>query len=165
MEDRQKIKLENVGVIKQYPYSSRYNLNCTDEEWHNKVLEDVALYKKWGGGCIVDNTSHGIKRNLEFCHEVAEKTGVQIVVGTGHYIGAVQPTETLALTIEAMADLYSKEIITGVDVRGDGKRIIKCGFIGEVGSNYPINGRFGLQAFRYVRSPFFYLFEETPRLL
>lgn len=130
----------NVGVIKQYPYASRYNLNGFDEDWYNKVLDDVALYKKWGGGTIVENTTHGIKRNLDFYHEVNERTGVHVIVGTGHYVAASQTAETLALSIEKLSDLYTKEIISGVDERGDGKKIIKCGFIGEVGSNWPLNG-------------------------
>jgi len=138
-EEKQKITLGNVGVIKQYPYASRYNLNGCDEEWYNKVLEDVALYKKWGGGTIVENTTHGIKRNLDFYHEVNERTGVHVVVGTGHYVAAAQTPDTLALSIEQLSDLYTKEIISGVDERGDGKKIIKCGFIGEVGSNWPLN--------------------------
>lgn len=142
LDHPQKIKLENVGVLKQYPYGNYYNLNGYDEDWYNKVLEDVALYKKWGGNTIVENTSHGIKRNLDFYKEVSEKTGVHVIAGTGHYVGAMQTPETLATSIEKIADLYSKEIISGVDTRGDGKHIIKCGFIGEVGSNWPLNGTY-----------------------
>lgn len=142
LDHPQKIKLENVGVLKQYPYGNLYNLNGCDEEWYNRVLDDVALYKKWGGSTIVENTSHGIKRNLEFYKQVSEKTGVHVIAGTGHYIGAAQTPETLALSIEKISDLYSKEIISGVDTRGDGKHIIKCGFIGEVGSNWPLSGRY-----------------------
>lgn len=141
LDEKQKIRLESVGILKQYPYSNHYNLDCYDEDWYNKVVDDVALYKKWGGGCIVENTTYGIKRNLDFYQEVSQRTGVHVVAGTGHYIGYNQTPDTLAMSIETLSDLYSKEIISGVDVRDDGKQIIKCGLIGEVGSNYPLNGR------------------------
>lgn len=140
LDEKRKIRLETVGVLRQYPYSNPYNLVAYDEDWYKNVIDDVALFKKWGGGCIVENTTYGIKRDLEFYKEVSEKTGVHVVAGTGHYVGAVQTPETLTMSIEKLSDLYTREIVAGVDVRDDGKHIIKCGFIGEVGSNYPING-------------------------
>lgn len=139
LTEKRKITLANVGVLRQYPYSSRYNLDLRDNDACEAILKDVALFKKWGGGTIVENSSHGLSRDLEFCHEVAQKTGVNVVVGTGHYLAAVQSESALNLSLEALSDQYSKEIITGVDLRGDGKEIIRCGLIGEVGSGWPLN--------------------------
>jgi phosphotriesterase-related protein len=45
-----KITLNNVGLIKQYPYASKYNLAFCDSDTHAAVLNDVILYKKFGGG-------------------------------------------------------------------------------------------------------------------
>lgn len=42
--------LENVGYIRQYPYSSIHNLILDDEEANIAVLDDVKAYKKFGGG-------------------------------------------------------------------------------------------------------------------
>lgn len=139
-DDREKIKLENVGMIKQYPYGSRFNITFNDEVSLSRILEDVALFKKWGGGSIVENSSHGLQRDLGYYCELAEKTGVNIIAGTGHYIGSCQSASALSLSLEQLSDLYSKEIVTGVDLKGDGKTIVKCGVIGEVGSNWPLNG-------------------------
>lgn len=136
--EKEKITIKNLGVLRQYPYSSRFNLNFQDEETRNAVLEDVKLFKKWGGGTIVENTTYGICRDLGFYREVAEKTGVNVIAGTGHYVGMTQTESERSLSIEAMVDLYTREIITGVDVRGDGREFIKCGFIGEVGSGWPL---------------------------
>lgn len=140
----QKISLGNLGVLRQYPYSSKYNTVLNDEDSHEKVIEDVKLLKKWvPGNCtIVENTSYGIVRDLPFYREVAEKCGVNVIAGTGHYVGFTQKESDLSLKIEDMVDLYTKEIITGVDVGilQDGKDLIKCGFIGEVGSRFPLNG-------------------------
>lgn len=45
-----KITLKNVGYVRQYPYSSRFNINFQDEETHHAVLKDVTNFKHSGGG-------------------------------------------------------------------------------------------------------------------
>lgn len=131
-----KIHLKNVGYIKQYPYSSKYNLEFFDDETQKAVMEDVIEYKKFGGMSIVENTTYGIDRNLDFLHEIASKSGVNVIAGTGHYIGLTQKPETLNMTLEEMIELYTKEIEEGI--KSPSGKMIKCGFIGEVGSVYPI---------------------------
>lgn len=133
-----KISLENFGYLKQYPYSSLTNTMMCDKETQVAVTKDVHLYKQFGGNSIIDNTSHGINRDLDFMVHLSKATGVHIVAGTGHYVNNLQTKETLNMTIEQISDLYSKELLTGVYVQGHG--MVKCGFIGEVGSVYPIHG-------------------------
>ncbi|GAB0088382.1 Phosphotriesterase-related protein [Sergentomyia squamirostris] len=132
-----RITLDNVGYVRQYPYSSRYNLTFGDEDSRLAVEKDVEAYKRFGGGSIVENTSHGISRNLGFMYDISVATGVKIVAGTGHYVASMQDTSTLAMTVEQLTDMYSKEIISGVDVNSNLN--IKCGFIGEVGSGWPLH--------------------------
>lgn len=62
-------------------YANSDNLQFDDE---NAVLFDVNLFKKHGGGTIVENTTHGIKRNAGFLKDLSLKTGVHIVAGTGN---------------------------------------------------------------------------------
>jgi phosphotriesterase-related protein len=140
----EKIQLNNVGYIKQYPYASKYNLKFDDPETHNAILKDVQEFKDHGGSCIVENTTHGIDRNLDFMRDVAQKTGVHIVSGTGHYIEMTQSNATKLLSIEKMAEMYTE------DIEGDNK----CGFIGEVGSIYPITNfeRRSIQATAIVQN-------------
>lgn len=134
--DRKKISLDNLGVLRQYPYSSRYNIIFNDEETHEKVIDDLRLFKQWCGcNCtIFENTTHGIHRDLEFCREAANRTGVNVVAGTGHYLESTQHASDLTLSLEALSDLYTKELVAGVDVSmsQNGSDIIKAGFIGEV---------------------------------
>jgi predicted metal-dependent phosphotriesterase family hydrolase len=54
----------------------------------------------------------------------------------GYYISFVQSPTVLALSQEDMGNLMLKELITGCVDQPD----IKCGFIGEVGSGWPLNG-------------------------
>lgn len=132
-----KITLKNVGVLKQYPYGSHYNVNFCDDDTHLAVIEDIISYKNFGGGSIVENTTYGLKRNLKLLYEISSKSGVHVIAGTGHYVSGNQEADVLNMKTEEMVDLYTKEITTGVDI-GMGINV-KCGIIGEVGSVWPIH--------------------------
>ncbi|KAL7731135.1 hypothetical protein ACLKA6_014331 [Drosophila palustris] len=134
-ELQQKICMETLGYVRLYPYSSRENVRFYDAEALEASRKDVLLYKKLGGGAIVENSSYGLKRNLEFIVDLAKTTGVHFIAGTGHYIHAMQDSTHSNLTIEQMSDLYSKDILTGIEVDG---QMVKSGFIGEVASVYPV---------------------------
>ncbi|XP_017144442.1 phosphotriesterase-related protein [Drosophila miranda] len=135
-ELKAKISMSTLGYVRLYPYSSKENVRFYDEEALEAAKKDVLLYKKHGGGSIVENSSYGLKRNLEFIVELAESTGVHFIAGTGHYIHAVQDASHASLTVEQMSDLYTKDILTGIEIKG---KMVKCGFIGEVASVYPIH--------------------------
>lgn len=139
----QRLTLENLGYVRQYPYSSLDNLRFNDERSFDAVAKDLELYKKWGGGALVDNSSHGLQRNLEKAVDLAQRSKVHIIAGTGHYVGECQTDNKHAnMTVEQMTDLYSKELITGIEV--DHVGMVKCGFIGEVGSGYPLSGLYSI---------------------
>lgn len=110
-----------------------------DSDTHEKVLADVELYKQWGGCTIVENSSHGLKRNLPFLVEVARRTGVHVVAGTGHYVYNTQEPGELQKSVEEMVELYRRELTVGCAAMGTSETV-KCGFIGEVGSGWPIHG-------------------------
>lgn len=139
--DTEDIRLDTVGFLRQYPYGSRYNVQFGDAATHASVLRDVQLYREWGGGTIVENSSHGLQRNLKFSLEVSRETGVHVVVGTGHYVHGVQSVSSLALSVEQMSELYRNEMTVGCEVEGEKNRV-RCGFIGEVGSGWPIHGKY-----------------------
>jgi predicted metal-dependent phosphotriesterase family hydrolase len=41
------------------------------------------MYKQFRGGAVVENSSHGLQRNVKFMKEVSQKTGVHVIAGTG----------------------------------------------------------------------------------
>lgn len=136
-ELQQKISMATLGYVRLYPYSSRENIRFCDQEALEASRKDVLLFKKHGGGAIVENSSYGLKRNLEFIVDLAKTTGVHFIAGTGHYIQATQDATHSQLSVEQMTDLYTRDILTGIEVNG---RMVKCGFIGEVASVYPVQG-------------------------
>lgn len=137
----EKLHLKNAGFVRQYPYGSKYNINFEDVDTHRAVLEDLKILKRFGGGAIVENTTCGINRNLPLMYRAAKKIGLNIIAGTGHYLGMTQTPETLKLSVEEMVQLYTHEMEVGIDVEvspGETARI-KCGVVGEIGSAYPIS--------------------------
>ncbi|XP_076282792.1 phosphotriesterase-related protein [Lasioglossum baleicum] len=128
------IEIQNLGFLRQYPYSSRYNLNFNDGDTINAVSEDVKLYREFGGGTIVENSNHGLKRDIELMRRVSRETGVNIIAGTGYYVAATQSERNLCLSKEEMYDTMLKEMTIGCEDCRD----VKTGFIGEVGSAWPI---------------------------
>ena len=44
------LELKTIGYVRQYPYSSRYNLKLDDYHAEQAVIYDVSEYKKAGGG-------------------------------------------------------------------------------------------------------------------
>lgn len=136
-ELQQKISMATLGYVRLYPYSSRENIRFFDDEALEASRKDVLLFKKHGGGAIVENSSYGLKRNLEFIVDLAKTTGVHFIAGTGHYIQATQDATHSHMSVEQMTDLYTRDILTGIEVNG---RMVKCGFIGEVASVYPVQG-------------------------
>lgn len=135
------ITLSNIGFIRQNPYSNKYNTIFNDDDAFQAVLEDLRIYKQCGGSSIVDNTSHGIGRNFKALYELSTLSGVNVISGTGHYLQSAQKPDTIKLTVEQLAEIYTKDIVEGANIKLDnGETVnVKCGFIGEVASDYPIS--------------------------
>ncbi|CAH0389406.1 unnamed protein product [Bemisia tabaci] len=131
----QPISMGNLGFVRQYPYSCPYNVTFNDEDSNVAVMKDVSLFKQFGGGTIVENSCHGLHRDLKLLKKVSLETGVNVIVGTGFYVKYAQSDSTLKMKTEEIHDLIYQEINSGcVD-----DNTIKCGFIGEVGSSWPIS--------------------------
>ncbi|XP_043288078.1 phosphotriesterase-related protein [Venturia canescens] len=131
-----RIDLSNVGFHKQYPYSNVYNVKFNDEDARVAVLEDVKLYKKFGGGTIVENTSHGLKRDIPLMKRISQESGVHVILGTGHYVALTQNNDVISnCNEEKMRDLMTRELTIGCEDDPS----VRAGIIGEVGSGWPMH--------------------------
>lgn len=137
----EKLHMKNAGFVRQYPYGSKYNINFEDDDTHRAVLEDLKIFKQVGGGAIVENTTCGINRNLKLMYIAAKELGLNIIAGTGHYLGMTQSPASLKMSVEEMVNLYTHEMEKGIDVQITATETvtIKCGVVGEIGSAYPIS--------------------------
>ncbi|XP_046659812.1 phosphotriesterase-related protein [Homalodisca vitripennis] len=128
------ITLQNVGHIKQYPYSSKTNVAFHGKDVHEAVVEEMKLYLRSGGGTIVENSNIGLSRNIPLMVQASKNSGVNIIAGTGYYVSACQAAGELSLSVEAMCKVMTQELTEGCVEHPS----VRCGFIGEVGSTWPI---------------------------
>ncbi|ODM99152.1 Phosphotriesterase-related protein, partial [Orchesella cincta] len=131
-EPKETFALHNLGVLRQYPYSSKYNTKLDDADSRAIMLDEVLRYKSAGGGTIVENTVEGIGRNLGVLKQLSVDSGVTIIAGTGFYVAAAQSHSVLNYKVEDMYNIMMKELL---ESNKDG---IKCGIVGEIGSSWPI---------------------------
>ncbi len=121
----QKVEMWNLGILSRDCYALKDNLRLDDEEVQ---AEELARFREAGGDTVVDASLPGIGRDPEALRRISEKTGLNIVMGTGFYVGETHPKALDSMTDRQIADLMVRELTEGVDGTG-----IKAGYIGEIG--------------------------------
>lgn len=117
------VTMDIVWDLKQDPFGNRDNCRLDDEEL---AVAEVARFADLGGTTIIDATGLGIGRDLDLLRRVSERTGVQVVAGTGYYLDGAQPDDVKALAPEAVAERIVRDVTEGVDG-------IRPGILGEIG--------------------------------
>ncbi|XP_067206572.1 phosphotriesterase-related protein-like [Linepithema humile] len=131
-----------ISILKRYPYFDSNNLCFNDPDIMETMFYELSLFKNAGGKTIVENTSNGLCRDLKKLQDYSVKSEINIIAGTGYYTASVQNDSNLNFTHE---EIYNKLLndltneIEGSYQIGDSNNKIKAGFIGEVGSSWPIH--------------------------
>lgn len=134
----------------------RGNFNFVDRVLDDVVvaISEVSMFQEADGQTIVDATSIGLGRNPAALRQIAESTGVNIVMGTGYYVREFQDEQTVASPLDQLTEAITNEIIFGESTMG-----IRPGVIGEIGMTSPWNSwdekslRAGLRAHRVTGAP------------
>ncbi len=121
----QKVEMWNLGILSRDCYALKDNLLLTDEETQTK---EILQFKLAGGDSVVDASLPGIGRDPVALRRIAEKTGLNIIMGTGFYVGETHPEQLATMTDRQVADLMVKELTEGADGTD-----VKAGYIGEIG--------------------------------
>lgn len=121
----QKVEMWNLGILSRDCYALKDNLLLTEEELQAK---EISYFKNAGGNTVVDASLPGIGRDPEALKRIAKKTGLNVIMGTGYYVGSTHPEKLSKMTEEEIADIMVKELVEGVDGTS-----IKAGYIGEIG--------------------------------
>ena len=121
----QKVEMWNLGILSRDCYALKDNLLLDDE---NLQAKELSYFKNAGGKTVVDASLPGIGRNPSALKRIAEETGLNIVMGTGYYVGETHPKALSSMSEEEIAELMVKELTEGVDGTG-----IPAGYIGEIG--------------------------------
>ena len=130
------ISMENLGWIRYHPYSHLSNLHFNDAEVEPAIFSEMESYKAVGGGSIVECTTHGISRKVDFLRQVSQTTGVNVIAGTGYYVAASHKSTIFSEPVEKLVDVMRSEILDGCVEAPD----IRCGLIGEMGTSWPLHG-------------------------
>jgi len=101
------------------------NTSFNRKEEVTKAVDKLKEIKNLGVGTFVDPCPMELGRDVEFAAEVAEKSGVRIVMATGLYNEALGiPPHFRSLSPDDIAEVYVRELTEGV-----GKTGIKTGII------------------------------------
>ncbi|MBM3235277.1 hypothetical protein FJZ31_03150 [Candidatus Poribacteria bacterium] len=78
------------------------------------AVEELMEFSKAGGKTVVELTNLGIRRDAMGLRYIAEKTGVNIIMGCGYYKAQWHPPDMDEKTVEEIAEEMVKDITDGV---------------------------------------------------
>lgn len=122
-----KVTMENRVELFAAPYGILDNalLSGVDD-----AVEEMRYFKEYGGDTVVDCTLDEIGRDPLLLREVSEKSGVNIIVGCGHYYHKAHFDYVKNASVDILAEEMRRDILVGI-----GDTNIKSGVIGEIGTS------------------------------
>lgn len=118
----------HVGIIGELRMDPFVNLdNCALDD-HRAAAAELMPFKAAGGRTVVDPTCRGIGRSPGKLREIAQITGLNIVMGSGYYLQSSLPPEVDHMSADEIAEDIVHEALVGVDGTD-----AKIGLIGEIG--------------------------------
>lgn len=125
-----KLDLSNIHLARAVaPIADNYVL--ADEEL---AVRELMAFKDLGGGAVMDVTSIGLKRDPVALRRVSQRTGLHIVMGTGHYQRVYHPDNMDALTVDDLTETILRDVTVGVH-DGRTQTDARAGIVGEIGIN------------------------------
>lgn len=119
----QKVEMWNLGILSRDCYALKDNLLLDNEE---VAIRELSFFKSAGGNTVVDASLPGIGRSPQGLARIAKETGLNIIMGTGFYVGETHPKALDAMTEAEIGELMVQELTQGVDG-------VRAGYIGEIG--------------------------------
>ena len=130
-ERPERVSLENLGVLLRDPFRLEDNVVLDDVP---TIHSEVLAFKEAGGRTIVDCSNSDIGRSPSSLVQLAQLTGLNIVMGCGHFKRRFQRPELAQKSVEWIADEIISELELGVGGNGP-----KPGIIGEIGTIAPLD--------------------------
>ncbi len=127
---RQPVSTENMWWIRTHRPNNLDNCQLGDEQ---TAIDEAMQFKVSGGGTIAEVSNIGLARDPLGLKQIALATGLNIIMGSGYYIGASHPPELKTMTEDDIAEGIIRDIMVGVGDTG-----VKAGIIGEIGCSRPL---------------------------
>ena len=116
---------------------ARWNPGGFPDNYHqtdvDQIVEELAPFYEAGGRTIVEVTPSHMSREPLILREMSERSGVQVVMGGGYYLGGSHPPGTAERSTEDIAGELVGDWRDGVGGTG-----IRPGIIGEIGTSNPV---------------------------
>ncbi len=123
---RAPVTLENLSWVRAHALS---NLDCLQSPDEAVLAKELLLYKQAGGGTIVDVSTRPVGGDNPLgLQNLARASGLNIIMGTGHYMGLLYSPDVAALTEQQLCDGLVSDLTEGIDDTG-----VCAGIIGEIG--------------------------------
>ncbi len=97
------------------------------------AVMEARVFKKAGGGTIVDVTTVDLGRDPAALREISERTGLHIVMATGFYTDLFHPPGMSGRSEADIAEEIVRDVTEGVGDTG-----ARAGIIGEIGCSWPL---------------------------
>ncbi len=123
--ENEPVSMGNLGILYRDPYALKDDLVIDD---FDNQRNELARFKAAGGSTVVDATTVGLGRDPDKLRRMASETGLNIIAGTGYYVGATHDSELSGMNAGDIAARMLSEINFGIDGTG-----VKAGVIGEIG--------------------------------
>ncbi len=124
------LTVDMLGIIRQVREHNLDNRRLWDVQ---TAIEEVSLYKQFGGDSLVDATSIGVGRDPVGLARISRATGLNVIMGAGYYVPLSHPTDMDLRTEDEISAEMVQDITTGVGWTG-----IRSGIIGELGCVWPM---------------------------
>jgi phosphotriesterase-related protein len=122
--------IQHLSVLKHNVARLRDNVHQRDLD----VAEaELGRFKEVGGQTIVEVSSGGLVPNYAGLAEMARRTGLNIIAGTGYYIAASHPPELAAKSVEQVTEEMLRDVLEGIPGTG-----VRAGVLGEIGTTEPL---------------------------
>lgn len=113
-------------------------LDMSPDYWDNNrflrdpelTLQELERYKQAGGVSLVDQTNRGLGRDPLAVKEMAERTGLNIVLGSGWYREPYYEPYLHRWKTDQIAEQMIRDLTEGIDDTG-----VRAGIIGEIGAH------------------------------
>lgn len=122
--------LEAAAEARWDPGSHAHNYRFTEVEL---IATEVEHFRAAGGATIVDQTPPALGRDPAALQRIAARAGVNVIMGTGHYLGPTHEPWVAETSIEELAGHLARECRDGDPATG-----VRPGIIGEIGTSDPV---------------------------
>lgn len=120
----------NLGLVRHHGVPNKDMGRLSDID---VAIAEAAQYRRRGGGTLVDATNPDIGRDPQNLASVSYATGLNIVMGAGHYVDVAHPADMDSRTEDDLVREIVDDLTYGPDDTG-----IKPGIIGEIGCSWPL---------------------------